>query len=73
MHTLFVAMLSGHENLRMASTVAHPRKSCRRGPPGVMNVDRGDLARQVRRLGQQAKLRRGEPTDRRLALRTSSI
>jgi hypothetical protein len=34
------------------------------GAPGVMNVDRGDLARQLRRLGQQAKLRRGNPTDR---------
>ena len=35
------------------------------GGPGVMIVDRGDLARQLRRLGQQAKLRRGNPTDRR--------
>jgi len=35
------------------------------GATGVMNVDRGDLARQLRRLGQQAKLRRGNPTDRR--------
>jgi len=32
--------------------------------PSVMNVDRGDLARQLRRL-QQADLHRGNPTDRR--------
>jgi hypothetical protein len=36
------------------------------GAPGVMIVDRGDLARQLRRLGQQAKARRGNPTDREL-------
>jgi hypothetical protein len=52
-------------NLRMASTVANPRKILPPGAPGVMNVDRGDLARQLRWLGQQAKLRRGNPTDRR--------